>query len=168
MRHYHSFSKAEIFVIGLKSWTFLDEKILLDLCGFNSVVNREAFRKRVTNHVPSDLDVTDGRRCIENHRRGTCRIDGYEHRIQSSNDRVDKLICSDSKSMSDFCSEGTNEEVLVDFPTCRSCLDVEVNFLKGATVVEIVHRFVARELSYTTILGEESLRVCIPHSQEFL
>ncbi len=70
--------------------------------------------------------------------------------------------------MSDFCTKGSNEEILVDLPTSRSGLDIEVDFLIGATAIEIVDRFVARNLSNTTVLHKESFRVRISHPQEFL
>ena len=37
-RHNHPFCEAEVLIIDFESWAFLNEKILLDLCGFNSVV----------------------------------------------------------------------------------------------------------------------------------
>ncbi|CAI8326303.1 MAG: Uncharacterised protein [Euryarchaeota archaeon UBA443] len=162
------FGHTEVLCDFIENWTLLDEEVLLDLCSIHGVVKSKAFCEWVANHVSTDLYITSCWSSMVRHRCSSRDIDGYEHWVQTSDDRIDELVWFDAYTISNFSSESGREDVLFHFPAFWRCHDVEVDVLKGPTVSKIVHWLITCELCNSAILSEESLCVHLPHAQEFL
>ena len=102
------------------------------------------------------------------HWRSTGLIDCNEHWVQTSDDRIDELVCLDAYTSGEFSTEGCGEDVLCHFPAFRRCHDVEVDVLKGTTVGKVMHWLITCELCDSAIFSVESLCVQLPHAQVLL
>ena len=138
------------------------------MCCINGVVECKSFCERIANHVSTNFYVTSCRSSVVRHRSSSSDIDGYEHWVQTCDDRIDELVWLDADTTSNFCTEAGCEDVLCHFPAFRGCHDVEVDVLVGSTVGKVVHRLITCELCNIAVLSEEALCVHLPHAQEFL